>query len=129
MTKQAPGWKPTKEECALIRSVAKRDTYSLRRIEIGIRCNTQHEDMPRSMNIARVAKNAADNVFDTDLYDFASWADFRKGVKLTDTGTAIVDFYLYSAHGLESNIVLHYADGRITQILSVRGHNLLSQSA
>lgn len=62
---------------------------------------------------------------DTDLDDHANWSDFKAGVTLTDAGTATVDFYIHhnsdakalSDYGLLGNIVVSYANGKITKIM------------
>lgn len=120
-------WKPTKEEAELIRSVAKGQTDNLRKMEAGIRLNMDDGSIPHSINIALVTKLDSDKWFDTDLFDFMPWTQFRKGVELTKEGRAIVDFYLYDSYGsLDTNIVVYYADGEIKRIENVRGTNLLS---
>lgn len=119
-------WKPTKEEADLIRSVAKAKVSGLRKMEAGVRLNTEDGSVPISINIARVTKQTDDAWEDTDLFDFMPWPEFRKGVELTEDGRAIVDFYLYNQYELDTNIVVYYEAGRIQKILSVTGHNIMT---
>lgn len=118
-------WKPSKEECALIRATAKLAVSGLCKVEAGIRCNTKYAGVEQSFNIARVTKSPSDYTLDTDLSDFASWADFRKGMELGDNGNAIVDFYLFNRFELATNITVYYEAGRIQRIMNVMGDNML----
>jgi hypothetical protein len=64
-------------------------------LEPGIRINVDKpEDFEVSMNILLCTDDP--DWEGTDLYDFASWKDFRAGVPLTDDGRAEVDFYVRS---------------------------------
>ena len=121
-------WKPTKAEAEHIRAVAKAKVSGLRKIEAGIRCNTVYGGVGHSFNIARVTKSPDDYTLDTDLFDFATWAEFRKGVELGENGNAIVDFYLHNQYELDTNIVVYYEAGRIQKILSVNGHNIMTHA-
>lgn len=109
-------WVPTKEEAALIRAMAEKECARGGLVlEPGIRFNT--EDGRQSMNVLLV--DITPEWATSDLADHATWADFRRGVELTPTGEATVDFYCSSRgeYGqLESNVVVHYAAGRITAI-------------
>lgn len=107
-------WKPTADECKKIRDYTKQEVRALSRMELGTRINTQDTSETVSSNIAIVAKT--ENWQDTDLADLISWADFRKGVELTEDGRAILDFYCYSREGLETNISVYYKDGAIFKL-------------
>lgn len=121
-------WKPTAREVELIKRAAAREgSMSLGRVllEPGIRINlvddSKNIDVPGgAYNIALITDDPDWN--DTDLADFGSWVDFRKGVTLTEDGRAIVDFYIRKrfVHGwddsLFGNVSVYYAGGRITRI-------------
>lgn len=130
-------WKPTQEECDLIRKAASLEsspsaTLSQITLDAGYRqsLDSDSEDSPVSFNIARVTKRDDDTWADTGLCDFASWAHFRKGVELTEDGRAIVDFYIRprtsalepKLGGLLGNIVVYYARGRLVAIRGVDSH-------
>lgn len=122
-------WIPTRDECALIRQQAQRESFPRLKagnviLEAGIRCNTERGGVGHSLNILRVGR---DDWEDTDLFDFASWGDFRMGVPLTDDGRADVDFYIRSRHehpsgdSLFGNVVVEYRNGRIEAIQGFGG--------
>nr|DAF93631.1 MAG TPA: hypothetical protein [Myoviridae sp. ctshb19] len=114
MSKKANVWKPTAEQCAQIRAVAKRGCSGLRRIELGTRVSLTDHELPTSINVARVAKT--EKWEDTDLFDMRTWADFRKGVELTDDGRAVLDLFLYDQWGLDSHAIVYYKDGAIVKV-------------
>jgi hypothetical protein len=122
-TKKVNVWKPTAEECTQIRAFAKREVSGMKRLEGGSRHNMHDSSVPTSLNIALVAKK--ENWEDTDLSDFVPWATFRKGVELTEDGRAIIDFYVYNAWGLETNISVYYKGGKIVKLARTgRGREL-----
>lgn len=119
-------WKPTKNQIDLIKAAAARESrvaQSAVLLEPGIRGNTKdasrNVDIPGGQyNIALISDDP--NFNDTDLSDYGDWAEFRKGVVLTDDGKAIVDFYIrrrfdpYS--DLHGNVTVYYEGGRIVRI-------------
>lgn len=117
-------WKPTAEECKRIRDYTKQEVRGLSRMELGTRLNTQDHSETVSGNIAIVAKT--ENWQDTDLADLIPWADFRKGVELTEDGRAILDFYCYSREGLETNISVYYKDGAIFKLARTGAYRALN---
>ena len=123
-------WKPTQAQCDLIKRAAVLESSPGAKpgqitLDPGIRYNTAHQDIPRSINIARVSSHS--DWHDTDLFDYSDWARFRKGVKLCEQGTLIVDFYIHArtdaiAEKLDyllGNIVVFYANGEMTAIRSI----------
>src|SRR5690606_33304696 len=87
-------WKPTQEECDLIREAARRE--GPRRtivMEVGCRFNVEREDLGSNINIRLLSDHPEWD--DTDLSETEPWSTFRKGVQLTEQGEAIVDFYIY----------------------------------
>lgn len=113
MSKKANVWKPTAEECKVIRAAAKRSCSGLRRIELGSRVSLTDSEMPTSLNVARVAQT--ENWEDTDLHDMHGWAEFRKGVELTDDGRAVLDLFIFDQWGLDGNMTVYYKDGAIVR--------------
>lgn len=115
-------WKPTQAECDLIRRAAERETGE-RYISMrpGLRYNIGRESSPVEMNIALLTPEP--DWDDTDLFDYGSWAAFRKGVPLTEDGRAVVDFYVRDRRegDLLSNIAVDYAGGKITRIYGFSG--------
>ena len=112
-------WKIKPQEAIVILDAASRESgYSKSRIfiEAGLRINT---DKPKAENINVALISDDPDWNDTDLADFVDFATVRKGVTLTDNGTAIVDFYIYTKGDdgqLQSNITVHYSDGAIIKI-------------
>lgn len=112
-------WKPTKEECDLIREAARREGQ--RRtivLEVGRRFNVEREDLDSTINVALITDDP-DNWDDTDLSETEPWSTFRKGVQLTEGGAAIVDFYIYEMtrdRWLLGNVSVYYEAGRITRL-------------
>ncbi|AXH59610.1 hypothetical protein [Pseudomonas amygdali] len=131
-------WKPTQAQCDLIKQAAvlescPKGTLGQIKLDPGARYNTSHPDTPVSFNIAQVS--SLPDWSDTDLYDRADWKTFRKGVELSQQGTAIIDFYIHARTDaiatkldyLLGNIVVFYADGKLFAIRSIghRGHDYL----
>lgn len=91
-------FKPTPEQieiikrCAVYESSPKAAMGSIL-LEPGVRFNTSDHTKPGHMNIALVT-NETDSWNDTDLNDYGSWSEFRKGVELDPNGRGIFDFYL-----------------------------------
>lgn len=115
-------WKPTKEEKDLIKFCAVAESgvpVSRLVLEPGIRCNT---DTPERTYPYRGEYNIAfitdcEHWEDTDLEDYGSWAEFCRGVALTEDGRAIVDFYLAPKDGyLEGNLTIEYSDGTLMRV-------------
>jgi hypothetical protein len=112
-------WKPTQTECTFIRAAAGKEARMNPRnlvLEPGIRGHLTRNIEPQ-MNIALISDDPEWN--DTDLDDYGSWADFRRGVPLTKAGRAIVDFYIYGKgkyEQLEGNVSVYYENGNITRI-------------
>lgn len=134
-------WKPTQEECNMIKKAASLESspylsiFRLR-LEPGIRYNLDNSSIPESMNIKLVSK--LEDWDDTDLSECGDWADFRKGVKLDNEGKAVVDFYIRAANdaiaqnewcSLFGNVIVEYADERIISIRGCHkhGHDYLEQ--
>lgn len=131
-------WKPTQAQCDLIKQAAvlessPKGTLGQIKLEPGVRHNTVHPDTPLSFNIAQVS--SLPDWSDTDLYDRADWQQFRKGVELSQEGTAIIDFYIHArtdaiAEKLEyllGNIVVFFKDGDLCAIRGIGsiGHDYL----
>lgn len=90
-------------------------------LEPGFRANTQDETKPVSMNIALVSDDPKWN--DTDLHDYGTWTEFRKGVELTPEGDGIFDFYIRKRGDefkeIHGNVVLAVKGG---EMVEVRGY-------
>lgn len=121
-------WKPTQAECDLIKRAASLESepkvsVGALRLEPGIRYNLNEGPYLQTINIAALSSGKA--MEETDLADFGTWAEFRAGVKLTEDGRAIVDFYIVprseamaqrTGERLLGNVVVFYEGGQITQI-------------
>lgn len=111
---------PTAEDCTIIRSAAAREanlTAGAVILEPGYRWGP-HPERGSSLNIALVSDDPAWG--DTDLADYGTWSEFRKGIELTSDGRAIVDFYIRrkfdSSGELHGNIVCHVRNGVLAEI-------------
>jgi hypothetical protein len=86
-------------------------------LESGIRYNTK-DGREGSINIALVTDDP--EWADTDLHDYGSWLEFRKGVELTPEGRGIFDFYIRSRGDkscqLCGNIIVHVVKGKLALI-------------
>lgn len=136
-------WKPTQAECDLLKKAAAKETgYPMKhlRFTAGKRYNTDHDGMPEDMNWLLVSKLVGEELGqDTDLADDLDWETFRKGVNLSQEGSAVVDLYIrpineatadkHHYDHLMGNIVVTYEGGKITRISGVRylGHNWLEE--
>lgn len=124
-------WKPTAAECQRIKEAAAKEsvpslTVGAVLLEPGTRYNTTPGHEAPNYDGLNIALLSDDPGFeDTDLNDYGDWADFRKGVRLTDDGRAIVDFYIrrrFDDSGeLHGNITVFYADGAIQRIKGYPG--------
>lgn len=128
-TPEIPIWKPTAAEVRVIMAAAALETNQPATriaLEPGARFNLDNPKRGVSINIAQISDDTDWN--DTDLDDFCTWQEFRKGVELTADGRAIVDFYIYSKREREllSNVTVYYNAGRITRIegVGIRDHIL-----
>ncbi|MFK4705564.1 hypothetical protein ABIC83_002403 [Roseateles asaccharophilus] len=72
-----------------------------------------------AMNIALISDDPTGK--DTDLADFGTWAQFRKGFDLAKGGRAVIDFYVYRHRSpdLQGNVVLFIENGQFDHIRSV----------
>lgn len=109
-------WKPTADQAREIRDYAKmRSGSGWVKLELGERHNIVNQDDDRSSgNYALFG-----DFENSDLYDFISWADFRKnGVELTTDGKAELDFYVHDRVELNCNInVTVMVDGKESIII------------
>jgi hypothetical protein len=113
---------PTQRDIDLIKSAAAKEAVpkiSLGAVilEPGLRSNTKSA-RGESVNVLLVSDDPEWR--DTDLYDYGAWADFRRGVPLTDEGGAVVDFYIRRrgdpSHDLHGNVTIEVRGGRLTRI-------------
>jgi hypothetical protein len=115
-------WKPTPEECKLIRKSAENYARKRVKLEVGTRYNVNDSTVPESSNLYLVTQDRK-GWNDTDLADTISWSDFKKnGVPLTLQGEALVDFYVYSLGSdgeLETNVCVRYSLGRIQEVTDI----------
>ncbi len=104
--------KITKEAARIIRetceAACRKEGQVLRRIEAGKRCALTLKVDP-SINIRIVDKTK--DWEDSDLFDFVSWAEFKKGVPDEGDGNALVDFYCYDREGLCTNAQAMWVSG------------------
>lgn len=88
-------------------------------LEPGYRYNTNDSTKPVSMNIALVSSDGSWN--DTDLDDYGTWAEFRKGVELTEDGRGEFDFYIRRRFDeykeIHGNVTLFVVNGEMDRIV------------
>lgn len=117
-------YKPTREEKRIIRECAARSA-GCRRVELcpGTRYNLngKYKDVAHNeLNILFVSDDP--DWGDTDLADNAwTWADFTKGIRLTDDGRGVFDFYVYGPVGawdkkLKTNVTAYYEGGKLARV-------------
>jgi len=106
-------WKPTQDQCDIIKAAAVRECGKRVTLEPGIRCSTVDDTIPDNINILLVDKSESEGFAESDLLCHATWKAFRKGVELTPEGRAFVDFYCYDRDGLVSNLGVDYDNGTI----------------
>lgn len=99
--------KPGAADCARIRGLAKAQSRAFTgradvSLEAGIRYNLDSGLWAADCNCLHVTRFESHG--DSDLADFASWADFRAGFELVK-GRAVVDFYVRNGDGLACNLV------------------------
>lgn len=109
-------WKPSRNELKVIREVALRSA-TCRRIKI----EAQYRRGPRGVSLNDYLASATPHhAEDTDLEDFADWAEFKRGVPLTDDGYAHVHLLVYKVdpwgwehHDLDTNLEVYVENGRL----------------
>lgn len=108
----------TQADADAIRNVAIRASGCRRiALEPGSRVNTSDHGRGYNVNIRLVSDEPDWN--DTDLHDYISWAEFRKGFDLTDDGRGLVDFYVYSlGHDGEliTNVQAYFEGRRLVRV-------------
>ncbi len=105
-------WKPSKSQCATILQAAAlivgKGVGSIF-VDAGLRFDDEKE----SLNWLLLGE-------ETDVVDFVSWSEFKKGVQLTDDGRAEVDFYIRPKNvrdtNLLSNLYVQVLDGEIVYL-------------
>lgn len=118
-----PFWIPSREDITLIKQAASTETgLAAGRLilEPGARFNIDDEDVNTNINIALVTKSTDDSWEDTDLFSCYELTEFKRGVTLTDSGAAIVDFYVSNKDGLHGNVTVYYSDSKIQKIIGYR---------
>src|SRR4051812_36964984 len=88
---------PTAEDVKRIKEAAAREavpglSVSQVLLEPGLRVGVSNRTELPHMNVRLVSDDPDWN--DTDLDDYGTWADFRKGVELTPDGRGLIDFYI-----------------------------------
>lgn len=113
-----PTYKPTQEDADRIKQAAAREgqiSLGAVLLEPGLR-NGPKEVV--SMNPLVVTDDPDWN--DTDLDDYGTWAEFRKGVELTPDGRGVVDFYIRKRgdeyKDLCGNVTIEIEDGKLVRI-------------
>lgn len=108
---------PSKADCEAIKAAAAREAgikVGAVLLEPGWRCGPRGE----SVNVALVSDDPEWN--DTDLADYGSWSEFRKGIDLTADGRGIVDFYIGRRfdidHELQGNVTCYIKGGKLAEI-------------
>lgn len=111
---------PTKEDCDKIKEAASKESspgisVGAVLLEPGLRSGPKPGE---DMNILLVTDDPLWN--DTDLYDYGTWAAFRKGVDLTPEGKGVVDFYIrrrFDEYGdLHGNVTIEIDGGKLVRI-------------
>lgn len=107
--------KATSAELAIIQACGRAATaqtgHGLRRMEIGVRYAFSPAEFEPSMNIFQIDKTRHWEA--SDLYTTEPWKAIRKGIPAGEDGRAILDFYCYSAEGLETNCQAVFEAGRL----------------
>jgi hypothetical protein len=107
-------YKPTSEECRIIRSCAGKSAGTKRiRLEPGMRYNMKVDGVEPHLNIALVTRDKKGDWDDTDLYDFRDWLTFRQGFEVKPGAgiIGIIDFYVSSLGRdgeLETNVTAYF---------------------
>src|SRR5215831_709541 len=122
-------YKPTKDDCKIIRYCAERDA-GYKRVEIcpSTKINLKDGAKRPHMNELFVTNEPVEAMMseghsckDVDLFDNAfSWKDFTRGVELTEHGDGIFDFYVYGPLGhdkeLQTNVTAYYRGGKLVRV-------------
>ena len=109
--------KPTAEELSIIRVCARvacrQQGDALHRIDVGKRFSLEKggDTLEPSINILQVDKTR--HWEESDLFDFMSWADLRKGIPDDGDGRAIIDLYCYARDTLSTNVQAVFDGGRL----------------
>lgn len=110
-------YKITQQEADIIRSVAQKASgHRSVKLEPGSRINVNNH-LIDEVNIALISDDP--DWADTDLFDHVPWAEFRKGLKLTEDGRGIVDIYVYEVGGCQEllcNITAIFAGGKLARV-------------
>jgi hypothetical protein len=124
MTTKTKNFRPTDDECRIIRKCAEKSA-GFKRVEInpGTRFNLRHPNRGDHMNICLCfAPGENASMGGTDLADNAfTWSYFRKGFPLQD-GRAIVDFWVYNTGPdaeLQTNVTTYWERARLIRIEGV----------
>lgn len=118
---------PSKADCDAIKAAAARETglkVGAVLLEPGYRSGPGGE----SMNVALVTNDPKWG--DTDLADYGTWAEFRKGIDLTTDGRGIVDFYIARRfdlnHELHGNVTCYIKGGELAEVRGYdKGHPVI----
>lgn len=123
---------PTQADCDALKAAAAREARlapGMVLLEPGLRFGPI-KTHAHHMNIALVSDDPQWN--DTDLADYGTWSDFRKGLELTEDGRGTVDFYLrtrFDPHGeLHGNVSCTIVAGHLAEIHDAGGKVLWSRA-
>lgn len=132
-------FKPTKEEWAIIKTVAARgavcDGLQIKspagvQLECRESYNVEDGQMPLSINMMLTSHKPYEGCGDCDLNDRAVLFtyEFRAGAPLNEGGDGLFDFYIYNRYergdgNLCGNILVEIRDGQMSRIWIEGGNN------
>lgn len=106
---------PTSKECNIIRRCARNVTGKRGLVlEPGVRYNVDFGSDVVAMNIALITSDPYWD--DTDLATHVDWEVFKRGFDLSGDGRGIIDFYVSSNIGLETNVTAYFDAKGMTRV-------------
>lgn len=115
---------PSQADCNIIKAAAAKESgmrVGCVSLQPGCRSGPKGHDL----NVLLVTDDPKWN--DTDLYDYGDWPEFRKGVELTESGDATVDFYIRNRFDewkeLHGNVVAEIKAGKLVRVYGFPGEH------